>query len=125
ALAGNWNAATAPAAAAAALAVQGFGVGMFQVAYADCVMETLPRRDHGVAGSLTMLTRMLGGAAAATLLTALQRHPQSAALAAGTAADEAFLEGFRFAFRCAAGALGACLAAGIVAGRLSRLRPGV
>ena len=122
ALAGTWSAATGPAASGAALAVQGFGVGMFQVAYADRVMATLPRRDHGVAGSLTMLTRMLGVAAGATLLTALQRHAEIAAVAAGMTADEAFLEGFRFAFRCAAGGLAASLALGLAAGSIGRRR---
>ena len=60
ALVGTWSAETGPAAAAVALAVQGFGVGTFQVAYADRVMATLPRRDHGVAGSLTMLGTLRG-----------------------------------------------------------------
>ena len=120
ALVGTWSAATAPAGTAAALAALGFGVGVFQVAYADCVMATLPRRDHGVGGSLTMLTRMLGVAAGATLLTALLGEAESAALAAGMAAREAFLEGFRFAFRCAAGALAASLAAALAAGIILR-----
>jgi MFS family permease len=114
---GLWTAQTGLAAAGAALFVQGFGAGAFQVAYADRVMATLPRRDRGVAGSLTMLTRMLGVAAGASLLTALLRGAETAALAAGLAAQEAFLEGFRFAFRCAAGALGACLIAVLVAAR--------
>ena len=126
ALVGTWSAETGPAAAAVALAVQGFGVGMFQVVYADRVMATLPRRDHGVAGSLTMLTRMLGVAAGATLLTALQRDAENAALAlGGLAADEAFLEGFRFAFRCAAGMLAACLVAAFAAPTITRRSAGV
>ena len=125
ALVGTWSAETRPAAAAVALAVQGFGVGTFQVVYADRVMATLPRRDHGVAGSLTMLTRMLGVAAGATLLTALQRDAENAALAAGMAADEAFLEGFRFAFRCAAGMLAACLVAAFAAATITRRSAGV
>jgi MFS family permease len=119
---GTWNAGTGLLAAAAVLAVQGFGVGVFQVAYADRVMATLPRRDHGVAGSLTMLTRMLGVAASATLLTALQRDAESAALAAGMMGTEAFLEGFRFAFRCAAGGLATCLAVGFAAWMVARSR---
>jgi hypothetical protein len=109
-----WNAQTGLAAAGAVLFVQGFGVGVFQVAYADRVMATLPKSDRGVAGSLTMLTRMLGVAAGATLLTGFQREAESAALAAGSSAEEAFLEGFRFAFRCAAIALAAGFFAGLV-----------
>ena len=117
---GTWSGATGLAAAATALFVQGFGVGVFQVAYADRVMATLPQRDRGVAGSLTMLTRMLGVAAGATLLTALLREGESAALAAGLTSQEAFLEGFRFAFRCAAGSLAGCLAVGVVTARLKQ-----
>ena len=119
---GTWSEATGLAAAAAALLVQGFGVGVFQVAYADRVMATLPQRDRGVAGSLTMLTRMLGVAAGATLLTALLREGESAALAKGLAAPEAFLEGFRFAFRCSAALLGTCLAAVLAAHVIIRPR---
>jgi Na+/melibiose symporter-like transporter len=121
-LVGTWSAATAPGATAGSLAVLGFGVGVFQVAYADCVMATLPRRDHGVAGSLTMLTRMLGVAAAATLLTALLREAESTAIAAGAPAPDAFLEGFRYAFRCAAGGLAACLVLALASGIVLRVR---
>jgi predicted MFS family arabinose efflux permease len=43
-----------------ALAVQGTGVGLFQVAYADQVVASLPASMRGVAGSLTMVTRTAG-----------------------------------------------------------------
>jgi MFS family permease len=55
----------------ATLALQGFGVGLFQVVYLDVVIGTLPRTQRGVAGSLAMLTRTLGIVAGATLLTLL------------------------------------------------------
>ena len=119
----TWGAETGRAATSGALLAQGFGMGVFQVAYADRVMATLPRGDRGVAGSLTMLTRMLGVATGASLLTALLRDAESAALGAGLGAPEAFLEGFRFAFRCAAIALAVCLAAALAAARFHR-RPG-
>jgi len=52
-----------------ALMLQGFGVGLFQVAYMDIVMRTLPRQHRGVAGSIAMLSRSLGVVTGATLLT--------------------------------------------------------
>src|SRR6185369_12435520 len=44
----------------AAMALQGAGVGLFQVAYFDIVTSSIPRSDRGVAGSLVMMTRTLG-----------------------------------------------------------------
>jgi MFS family permease len=115
--AGFWDAQTALVAAGSALLVQGFGVGLFQVAYADGVVAALPREDRGVAGSLTMLTRMLGIVGGATLFAALFRDAEGAALAAGLSAGDAFLEGFRYAFRCAAGGLSLCFFANLLVRR--------
>ncbi len=121
-VAGFWDAHTGLFAAGVALFVQGFGVGLFQVAYADGVVAELPREDRGVAGSLTMLTRMLGIVGGATLFAALFRDGEGAALAAGLAAGDAFLEGFRYAFRWAAAGLGACLLASLLWPRGHRVR---
>jgi MFS family permease len=43
-----------------AMAVQGLGVGVFQVAYADQVVAAMPKHMRGVAGSLLMVTRTAG-----------------------------------------------------------------
>lgn len=51
----------------AALALHGFGYGLFQVAAVDVVMSTVSRRQQGVGGSLNMLTRTLGVVAGASL----------------------------------------------------------
>jgi MFS family permease len=110
----TWDARTGLIAAGAALIVQGFGVGLFQVAYADSVVATLPRKDRGVAGSLTMLTRVLGVVVGATLFTALFHQTESSAIAAGLPAGDAFIEGFRYVFRCAAAGLAACLVVSLV-----------
>ncbi len=54
-----------------AMFVQGLGLGLFQVAYLDRVTRAVPREDHGVAGSLAMLTRSLGIVVGAALLMRL------------------------------------------------------
>jgi len=117
---GFWDAQTTLIAAGVALLLQGFGVGLFQVAYADGVVAALPREDRGVAGSLTMLTRMLGIVGGATAFSALFTQAESAALADGLSAQSAFLDGFRFAFRCGAVGLAACAIAGVGGPRLRR-----
>ena len=60
--------------------MQGFGVGLFQVAYMDVVMATIPRRQRGVAGSVAMLTRTLGIVSGATLLTLVFHGIETSAL---------------------------------------------
>ena len=52
-----------------ALLVQGFGQGLFQVAFLDIVIAALPADARGVAGSLGMLTRTVGVVAGASILT--------------------------------------------------------
>lgn len=56
---------------AGAMALQGFGLGLFQVAYFDIVTAAIPRADRGVAGSLVMMTRTLGTVTGATVLMLL------------------------------------------------------
>ena len=83
----------------ATLAVQGLGVGVFQVAYADLVVAALPAHQRGVAGSLTMVTRT-GGVVLGALVWAevLQQ-----------AGEDDFMRGHRAVFGAAA-----LLAAGLV-----------
>jgi EmrB/QacA subfamily drug resistance transporter len=85
----------------ATLLTQGFGVGLFQVAYMDVVIATLPRERRGVAGSLTMLTRTLGIVIGATLLTLLFHAVENAGLAAGKGGANSFLSAYRATFRLA------------------------
>ncbi len=98
----HWTAATALGHIGLALLVQGLGVGLFNVAYTDLVTATLPLRDRGVAGSLTMVTRTLGVVAGATLHAQIQQVSQSAAQLAGATAEQAFVAGFQAAFVAAA-----------------------
>ncbi len=85
-----------------ALAVQGFGLGLFQVAYFDIATATIPRRDRGVAGSLVMMTRTLGVVLGASLLMLAFQYARDASAASDATGLEPFLAGFRGAFRFAA-----------------------
>ena len=115
-LAGQWEGGWPPAGVAATLLVQGFGVGLFQVAYNDSVIAALPRQDRGVAGSLTMMVRTLGIIGGATGLSALFQH-----LAAGSSslgAEAVFLQAFQQTLTLAGGGLLAALAVSLVRPRV-------
>ena len=92
-LIGGWSATPAWWWIALTLFAQGFGVGLFRVAYTDVVAGALPRADRGVAGSLTMVTRTLGVISSATMLSLVFQ-----------AIDRTggFLAGFQGAFHLAA-----------------------
>jgi hypothetical protein len=81
-----------------ALVLQGFGVGLFQVAYMDTVMRTLPRHHRGVAGSIAMLSRSVGVVTGATLLTLVFHTIETLRLAEGDTPAASFLTGFRATF---------------------------
>ena len=67
------------------MALQGFGVGLFQVAYFDIVTASIPRADRGVAGSLVMMTRTVGTVTGATVLMLLFQTWRGMAEADGAA----------------------------------------
>jgi len=56
---------------ALSLIVQGVALGLFQVAYADRVVQGLPPSARGVAGSLTIVTRTVGVMAGAVVWLAV------------------------------------------------------
>ena len=87
---------------AGAMALQGFGVGLFQVAYFDIVTASIPRADRGVAGSLVMMTRTVGVVTGATVLMLMFQTWRGIALANGAEEVPAFLAGFDGTFRVAA-----------------------
>jgi EmrB/QacA subfamily drug resistance transporter len=99
-LIGGWepNAAGQTIAILGTLVLQGFGVGLFQVAYMDIVMRTLPRHHRGIAGSIAMLSRSVGVVTGATLLTLLFHTVETARLAAGEMPAASFVTGFRATF---------------------------
>ncbi|HTV44911.1 MAG TPA: MFS transporter [Stellaceae bacterium] len=100
-----------------ALVAQGFGVGLFQVAYIDVVLGTIPGRHRGVAGSVAMLTRTLGIVGGATSLTVGFHTVAAAALARGQGANAAFLAAFHMTFMIAGTASAAIAIAALGLGR--------
>jgi EmrB/QacA subfamily drug resistance transporter len=100
-LIGGWGVGTTVSLVAAPLVLQGFGVGLFQVAYMDLVMGTLPPQYRGVAGSLAMLTRTLGVVTGATLLTLVFHSLQTSSLAYQGGGADGFLSAYRVTFRLA------------------------
>ena len=101
---------------AAAMVLQGVGVGLFQVAYFDIVTASIPRADRGVAGSLVMMTRTLGTVTGATVLMLLFQTWRDAALADGLGEVPAFLAGFGPTFRLAAALPAAVVILGLARG---------
>jgi len=87
---------------AAAMFVQGSGLGLFQVAYFDIATATILRQDRGVAGSLVMMTRTVGVVTGATTLMLVFQALRATAASRGLPDPEAFLIGFQGAFRIAA-----------------------
>jgi MFS family permease len=118
-LVGTWRPGIPVAAMVGELMLQGFGLGLFQVAYMDIVMAALPQSDRGVAGSLSMLTRTIGVVAGASALMLIFHAIDGAAPAAGAAAGQSFLLAFHATFR----RTGALAAAAGLAILLVRRRP--
>jgi MFS family permease len=91
-LLGAWTEQTPTVLRLAALALQGIGLGLFQLAYSDIVTAALPLRDRGVAGSLVLLTRTLGTVTAASIIFLVFEILN---------ANYGFVEGFRKTFQFA------------------------
>ncbi|MGE0288233.1 MAG: MFS transporter [Bradyrhizobium sp.] len=90
---GGWTEQTPTAVRIAGLAVQGIGLGVFQLAYSDIVTAALPLRDRGVAGSLVLLTRTLGTVTAASVVLMVFDILSS---------DRSFIDAFQRTFQMAA-----------------------
>jgi EmrB/QacA subfamily drug resistance transporter len=104
-----------------AMFLQGFGVGLFQVAYFDVATSAIPRADRGVAGSLVMMTRTIGTVTGATMLMLVFQTLRGHALAGGADEAGAFLDGFAGTFRLAAVLPAALVLLGVARG-WARLR---
>jgi MFS family permease len=81
-----------------ASSLQGFGMGLFQVAYFDIATATLPKENRGVAGSLVLMTRTVGIVMGASILMLAFRALSEAA---GGTGHTALLAGFSGAFTVA------------------------
>ncbi len=101
----QWEASSDIAVMVATLFLQGVGMGLFQVAYMSIVTGTLARRERGVAGSLTMVTRTIGVVVGVSMLTLLHASAESGALAEGAGGLDAFMVGFRWTFLWAGGGM--------------------
>jgi MFS family permease len=97
-LTGHWPIQVSPPVMVLTLAVQGVGVGLFQVAYMDMVMRSSPLADRGVAGSLGILTRTIGTVSGAAVLTLAFRFFLGGASAD---AEAGFLAAFHGVFQLA------------------------
>ena len=84
---------------AAAMFLQGAGLGLFQVAYFDIATATIPVEARGVAGSLVMMTRTVGVVTGASVLMLTFQSLRAAALHRGLPDADAFVSGFQGAFR--------------------------
>jgi MFS family permease len=96
-LVGLWPPDVSPVVMMLTLAVQGLGVGLFQVAYMDIVIRSSPRADRGVAGSLSILTRTIGTVTGAALLTLIFNIIGGAG--GGTSSAVGFLAAFAAVFK--------------------------
>lgn len=91
-----WTDTTPLAVCALGLALQGGGLGLFSVAYADTVTGSLPMADRGLAGGIITATRVFGIVAGASLFSAIVRTVTQ---------TQAFAAAFAVSFKVAAGLL--------------------
>ena len=89
-----------PAIIVIAALLQGFGVGLFQVAYFDIATLTIPKESRGVAGSLVLMTRTVGIVMGASLLMLAFQGMSGHADRSSAGAE--LLRGFEGAFGLAA-----------------------
>jgi MFS family permease len=119
---GSWQPDTPPPLMVLSLALHGFGLALFQVAYLDLVVAASPLQHRGVAGSLAMLTRTIGTVTAAAVLTLGFQAIQSAARYGGAGEADAFLTAFHAMFRLAG--VGALLTGALLAWTVRNRRAG-
>ncbi len=89
--------------------LQGVGLGLFQVAYADWIVASLPRQARGVAGGITVFTRTIGVVAGAVFWLWVLQLAEPMSDTEALHARQVFMSGFKSVFLYAASLLAACL----------------
>lgn len=89
--------------------LQGLGLGLFQVAYSDWIVASLPREARGVAGGITVFTRTVGVVAGALFWLWILQLADPLSHAEAVQTKQTFLTGFKNVFLCAASLIALCL----------------
>jgi MFS family permease len=100
------------------LALQGMGMGLFQVCILDVATGRLDAKDRGVAGSLAMVSRTIGNVLSATSLSLVFAGLRQMHAEAGMEPGAAFLSAFQSTFFYAGTGLLICLAITLARPRL-------
>jgi MFS family permease len=93
-----------------AVIIQGFGLGLFQVAYSDFVIKSLPLKARGIAGGVTVMTRTVGVAIGSLVWLWILDLNLSTRKDSLSIADSEFIQGFQMVFLIAAGVIPVFLA---------------
>jgi MFS family permease len=93
-----------------AVIIQGFGLGLFQVAYSDFVIKSLPLKARGIAGGVTVMTRTVGVAIGSLVWLWILDRNLSTPKDSLSIADSEFIQGFQMVFLIAAGLIPVFLA---------------
>jgi MFS family permease len=93
-----------------AVIVQGFGLGLFQVAYSDVVIKSLPLKARGIAGGITVMTRTVGVAIGSLVWLWILDRNLSTPKESLSIANSEFVQGFQMVFLIAAGVIPVFLA---------------
>jgi MFS family permease len=93
-----------------AVIIQGFGLGLFQVAYSDFVIKSLPLKARGIAGGVTVMTRTVGVAIGSLVWLWILDRNLSIPKESLSIANSEFIQGFQMVFLIAAGVIPVFLA---------------
>jgi EmrB/QacA subfamily drug resistance transporter len=75
-------------------ALFGLGAGLMNVPLTNTVIDGMPREQAGIAGALLNNSREMAGLLGVTVIGAVLRSQQGAALRGGSSAPQAFLDGY-------------------------------